>query len=234
MSERDEEVSRIYREAAHPEPPSRLDADILAAARKALQAPQRRPRWWRMAAPVSALAVVIITVSLALRVHDEETRRARLPAVPAQTPASQAETAGRPLSPGSAAEPERKARAGTLAKQRLKPAAADQAASGNSTSGGAPAPEASPAPAPSASAGAIAQSPVPADAAPGEQRMESIQATQPFRALAAPDTPETLVERIRALKRAGRTDEALRALAQLKERYPAFRVPEDLRDMASR
>jgi hypothetical protein len=47
----------------------------------------------------------------------------------------------------------------------------------------------------------------------------------------ARDTPLELVERIRALRRAGREDEARRLLGELTQRYPAFELPQDLRDL---
>jgi hypothetical protein len=47
----------------------------------------------------------------------------------------------------------------------------------------------------------------------------------------ARDTALELVERIRALRRAGREDEARRLLGELTQRYPAFELPRDLRDL---
>jgi hypothetical protein len=44
-------------------------------------------------------------------------------------------------------------------------------------------------------------------------------------------TADELVERIRALRREGREEEARRLLRELGERYPAFELPRDLRDL---
>lgn len=49
--------------------------------------------------------------------------------------------------------------------------------------------------------------------------------------LAADETPEALVERIRTLRRAGRQDEARKLVAELVARHPAYPLPEDLRDL---
>jgi hypothetical protein len=45
------------------------------------------------------------------------------------------------------------------------------------------------------------------------------------------DTADELVERIRALRREGREEEARALLRALTERYPAFELPRDLRDL---
>ncbi|NJN40774.1 MAG: hypothetical protein HC807_08155 [Gammaproteobacteria bacterium] len=41
-------------------------------------------------------------------------------------------------------------------------------------------------------------------------------------------TPEDWIAEIRRLKQAGRTDDAKRALAEFRERFPGVRLPEDL------
>jgi resuscitation-promoting factor RpfA len=45
----------------------------------------------------------------------------------------------------------------------------------------------------------------------------------------APQSPESLIAEIRRLKQSGRTDEANRLLAALRERFPDYPLPEDLR-----
>src|SRR6267378_8535489 len=71
--ERDPKVSRRYRELGSEEPPTALDAEILAASRRAaetrvapLVAPTGRRRWYF---PVAAAA--IITLAVAVTVHVE-------------------------------------------------------------------------------------------------------------------------------------------------------------------
>lgn len=66
---RDETLSRLYREAATAEPPARLDAAILAAARaEAVRSALRRPpsvwRRWRLAASFATVATLALALSL--------------------------------------------------------------------------------------------------------------------------------------------------------------------------
>jgi hypothetical protein len=42
-------------------------------------------------------------------------------------------------------------------------------------------------------------------------------------------SPEAIVERVRALRREGREEEALKLLRELAEQHPDFELPEDLR-----
>ena len=77
---RDEALSRVYRgqaDAAPAGPPAALDAHILAAARRAVTAPRRPARvplpWWRrLMVPVSVAAVLVVSATLTLMVHDEQ------------------------------------------------------------------------------------------------------------------------------------------------------------------
>lgn len=65
-------LGRAYREAAAESPPSALDARILAAAERALQAPPAPRRFARRwAVPVSVAAVVMLSVGVVLRVVHE-------------------------------------------------------------------------------------------------------------------------------------------------------------------
>ena len=94
-AERDSRLDRLYREAAREVPPARLDAPILAAARREVGA---RPRSFtstlrRWHVPVSIAAVVIVSVSLVILVREEggeQIMPARVPAVapPAEQPAA--------------------------------------------------------------------------------------------------------------------------------------------------
>ena len=63
------EVSERYRAGAEDEPSARLDAVVLAAARRELEQPRQR-RNWQM--PASIAAMLVIGVSLVLLVRDNE------------------------------------------------------------------------------------------------------------------------------------------------------------------
>ena len=71
--DRDPRLDRVYREAAQEEPPARVDAAILAAARREVGARPRavsaRLRAWRV--PVSIAAVVVLSVSMVTLVREE-------------------------------------------------------------------------------------------------------------------------------------------------------------------
>ena len=72
-AERDPRLDRLYREAGRDTPPARLDAAILAAARREVGArPRPLPsslRRWHV--PVSIAAVVIVSVSLVILIREE-------------------------------------------------------------------------------------------------------------------------------------------------------------------
>ncbi|HKB83724.1 MAG TPA: hypothetical protein VKD04_11035 [Burkholderiales bacterium] len=63
------EVSERYRAGAKDEPPARLDAAVLAAARREVEQPRRRSNWH---VPASIAAMLVIGVSLVLLVRDNE------------------------------------------------------------------------------------------------------------------------------------------------------------------
>jgi len=63
------EVSERYRAAAQDEPPARLDAAVLATARREVEPPRQR-RNWRM--PASIAAMLVVCASLVLLVRDNE------------------------------------------------------------------------------------------------------------------------------------------------------------------
>ncbi|HSC97039.1 MAG TPA: hypothetical protein VLC73_18965 [Burkholderiales bacterium] len=95
-AERDPRIERLYRDAAREEPPARLDAAILAAARREAGAGPRslasKLRRWHV--PISIAAVVVASVSLVILVQEEQNgQRAGAPAVqaipaPADQPAA--------------------------------------------------------------------------------------------------------------------------------------------------
>jgi len=81
VTEIDPKLSRLYREASTEGPPAALDAAILAAARKQVERPQGRERlqrgeraslWSRWMVPASAIATLVLGVSIALLVEREQ------------------------------------------------------------------------------------------------------------------------------------------------------------------
>ena len=62
------ELSYRYRAVVQDEPPARVDAAILEAARREVKPPARRPRDWQI--PASIAALVIIGVAMALLVRE--------------------------------------------------------------------------------------------------------------------------------------------------------------------
>jgi hypothetical protein len=254
VSEIDPKLSRLYREASTEGPPAALDAAILAAARKQLAKPQRRERssWVRWMAPASALATLVVAVSLAFLIERERPETLDGTAIREIPP--------RPQSPPPASTTE-----------SAKPKAPDRAAPAATEKKEVPA-IAPPAQAPAASAqvprlGAPAQAPAPrsaepappaAQAFPAESRAKASEskttresnvasdaalggagaaapaapaATRklaPLRQQAIQHSPEAWLEEISRLKREGRDKEAEEQLAEFRKAYPAYAVPESL------
>ena len=72
---RDEELSRIYRDAEAPVPPQRVDDNILAASRRVAGAKPRSERSEfarRWGAPVALAATVVVTTTLTLMVFERQ------------------------------------------------------------------------------------------------------------------------------------------------------------------
>jgi hypothetical protein len=131
---RDRELGEAYREASRETPPADLDARILAAAHRAVDArPEdavRRPSWIdRHRLPLAVAATALIAVTLSLMVEDE-TRREPEPDAPVAAPRDDAW--------GSRSAPARTAPA---------PASSMPAAPGPAATVPAPALESAPAPA---------------------------------------------------------------------------------------
>lgn len=180
MSEPGDKLARGYRDLAREEPPGALDAKILAAARREVEAPRRSrsPRWM---VPVSLAAVVMLGVGLTLRMQMEqpgiETSMSR-DSLPASAP--QAE---RPK-PQAATEPM------PAAPVESKPATADRAR--------APARPPKPAPAPAPERPAQRPDPNPfADAPVALQQAPAAPAAPPA-ALAVPAPARTEEREMRA------------------------------------
>jgi hypothetical protein len=239
------EVSERYRAGAEDEPPARLDAAVLAAARREVGQPRQR-RNWQM--PASIAAMLLIGVSLVLLVRDNE------PPLPSlERPAEEAKLA-KPAPPQLAMKAQPKARADSHREDRpsrersarpdREPIVRDEAAATQeNTASGTTAPLAS-APASPAIAG-------PAKSAEQEQSRiaessdfssskkakevagaatESRPSAQALRKedAAASAQPRDWLGKIDDLLRDGKEAEARRQLLGFRQQYPRYPLPERL------
>lgn len=105
--ERDPRIERFYREAARDEPPARIDAAILAAARREAGAGPRplAQKFSRWHLPVSIAAVVMVSVSVVILMQEEESKRDHEPVIPAiPAPAAKPAAPPAPRTPPEAAK----------------------------------------------------------------------------------------------------------------------------------
>ena len=229
---RDEQLSRLYREAPAAEPRAALDAAILAAARAAVSAvPPRRRAWWQSwTLPMSIAASVVVTVTLTLMVQQEEERalteapaEQRAPAAVAPEKTDAADLAARPAPPP--ATPLKQAPSPTPApREAARPPAVSAPVAVPKLA------EESPA-APAAAAPGVAEK--RQQAAPAADVVEMRARPAPLRkdavGAAPARTPEQWLEEVRRLKQQGREREAAEALAEFRKAYPDYALPEDLR-----
>jgi len=225
---RDEQLSRLYREAAGEEPSEAMDRAILAAARaEAARIQPRKRAWWQTwAGPASVAATVVLTVTLTLMVQQEQ-EHAFIEAPPSKGEA--ADSAVKPALPPPAV------------KQEAAPREAERVV--GATRQAQEAAEAAPAPKPlaretkaepAAPAGALApRAPMTEPAEPAADAVELRARSAPLRkeavGAAPARTPEEWLEDIRRLKQQGKDKEAAEALADFRKAYPDFRLPDDLR-----
>ena len=235
---RDERLSRLYREAEAAAPPEALDRAILAASRAALAPARRRARWQAWTLPMGVAATLVLTVTLTLMVQREQEpplgEAPPLPRAPAAVPLERAEP-GADLPAKAAAPPGAKreavrreaeaplaAPAPAVSRPASQPAAVEQKALP------VPVPEAVGAADPARPAAAMRRQSAPAADAV-EMRAKSAPLRKEAAGAAAARTPEPWLEEIRQLKAQGRDQQAAEALAEFRQAYPDYRLPEDLR-----
>jgi hypothetical protein len=229
--ERDPQVSRSYRELGAEEPPRAVDEAILAASRRAISdemrsrpaplvVPTGRRRWYF---PVAAAAIITLAVAVTVQVErqkpDDELivatappeARKEEPAVPEEkkqrafkAPVEQAKPAPKPFAADPPAE---------LAKSNQEARARSDAARDSVAAAPAPAPE---------PARREMESPRPqASASSGARVMGQVQSKV--------ETPDAWLERIATLRKEEKHEEADKALAEFRKRYPDYRLTDEMR-----
>ena len=253
--ERDPKVSQRYRELPGEEPSRELDQHILAAAHRAtgashapLVAPAGRHRWYfSLAAAAVLVFAVAITLHLERQQPDPE-------AVSMQDAVKQeAKEPQQPAAPPPVLQEQREA----PQKAKARPAAPSAAPPAFTPEPGPPAQSpAAPADAVGAASGSVANAQEAARAqemarqdAQAEKRRES-RAAPSVAARSAPvpaagqlgsvlaeraaDTPEGELERIARLRRDRRHEEADKALAEFRKRYPDYQISAQMRAKVER
>lgn len=210
----EQEVSQRYRELGGEEPPRQVDEAILAASRRAadvrpapLVPPTGRRRWYF---PLAAAAVIMLSVAVTWHMQVEQPDPDGYAASPARE-----ELAGK----------DARAVEGQIAQQ--KPDAQPefkrerQAAAARGFT---------PDPAPAARDQARAMEQPARESAPvaGARAPEAARADALLRKPLAEEPPEKWLERIAELRRAGKHDEADKALEEFRKRYPDYKLPESV------
>jgi hypothetical protein len=221
MSEHDDEreAGRRYRELPREEPPPALDAKIRAEARRAavthpapLVAPTGRRNWYF---PVAAAAVIVLAVAVTWQVERERGDEGEPPAsppaaalrkeqeVPEQAPQKKAQPAEETKNQGPASA------AGTLSQSREDALGEreNRMRQERPSSG-------------------IAAAPAPQRQIQSEQMQQKDEVQPQARAKAAEEPPDKWLERIAQLRQQRRHDEADKALAEFRKRFPDYRIPE--------
>jgi hypothetical protein len=248
----DDAVSRRYRELPAEEPPRALDEAILAASRRAHAASRRptsarpapaqlsawaptgRGRWY---VPLAAAAVIVLAAGLGLHLQLER------PEVEDVTPPSPTVLQA-PSQKNSAKAPsgvKDKVKENAEKKPELRPQSRDHekyAESRADSAASEPAPfpaQNAPAPPKLAAPPAPAASPAPA-LAQRRDRAEQSAASGAVakRAMEMDATPEKALERIAELRKAGKDDEADKALAEFRKRYPDFKLSDEMKAKVER
>ena len=280
MEHRDPNLSQAYRDAAHPEPSSALDARILDAARQAVAKPaaRHRPSWFVWAVPFSSVVVLVLGVTLLLDMQQRapevlESPTATPPAIRLDIPEAPPVQVVKPAPVEIPAEPGESPRhhksvesappvAGPVRTRPEVPLRPSSPASSSANPGAVAMPAPVPQPYPAQSATEPPRAPTQADARPvpesaravgvtgnlAEPSTDAMSPPPPARAAEragasapgnstemrkaaqpAAEGPERLVETIRRLIREGRLDQARVTLEKLRQTYPGFDVPEDLK-----
>ena len=221
----DPKLSERYRELPREEPARALDDAILAASRRAvdarpapLVAPTGRRRWYF---PVAAAAVIVLAVAVVAHVEREQ------PDVEILQPSM--EVLKTP--PPPPIEQDRRAEASQPARKAAAPSGFAAEPPPRADSAGAlSAPAAVPAPASPRPAAEAERNDVGAASAGARTTRDERPRAQTQRASATVEqSPEVELERIARLRAAGRHEEADKALAEFRKRYPDYRLTDEMK-----
>jgi len=248
------DVSQAYRRLGADEPPPSLDDAIRAAARRSA-----RPWTRRWGLPVSIAAVVVLSLTVTLRIADEQPDLTRPEARPDTRPEPRSQ-AQPEMAAGPAPEARAPAAPPVLAESAKpdvpRPRAAAPVPAADPKAFPAPPPPAAPEPARSvasaeapaaelrreraadvAAAGAAASRVEESSArdvasarsgTPAAPAMSARRAEAPAVAKLAQESPEQELERIARLRAEGKHEDADKALAEFRKRFPEFRIPEPM------
>jgi hypothetical protein len=247
--ERDPQVSQRYRELGAEEPPRALDEAILAASRRAVESrpaplvgPGGRRRWYF---PVAAAAVITLAVAVTVQVERQQPDEAVIASAPVEERKQQAFKAparvdeAKPVQkparapkaftpeppPAAAPAPQNAEAMRDLAKSNQAPA--EDRARGDAAPASPPVvAQAAPAPAPEPARREM-ESPRPqASAAAGARTMGQLQSKI--------ESPDAWIERIADLRKQDKHDEADKALEEFRERYPDYRLTDEMKAKVER
>lgn len=227
---RDAQLSARYRELAQEEPPARLDAAILGAARaRASRHPAGVRRW---AVPVSLAAVVVLSVLVTTRIQEQAPDLESLERPPIAPVAKPTEPVAPPRAEGELARPAAKEAARPSPPrdpitETVRPAARTDAAPQSVEKGG-PVPFAAPAPTTQAPARA-ADLAIGRTSEPSAAAAAGAPAQEVAERSAQEEPPAAWLERIARLRSEGRNAEADESFAEFRRRYPDYRIPEEMR-----
>lgn len=214
--ERDPKVSQRYRELPGEEPPRALDQKILAAARRAtdkphapLVVPAGRHRWYYS---LAAAAILVLAIAVTLHVEQQQPDpELAVPPTPAQAPAPALKPEAEPTPSGGAMADSAPARADAEgARARAEQAQAE------------------------AKAADLRKERAAGDVAASRAAPSPRSTTAPMVAQHAAPTPERELERIAELRAQGRHDDADKALAEFRKRYPDYRIPQAMLEKVER
>ena|SRR5688572_8500407 len=220
--ERDPLVSRRYRDLGSEEPPAALDQRILARARG-----RRSFRWH---GPVAAAAIIVLAVAVTVHVEREQ---------PQPEPIAQASKEEQPLAarknepfaaPAPPAAPEAGGRSRERRESRTRPSTEERKAEARrDAAANQSAPEAPRAAEEAPAQPALRAQQAPAAGAAADSAAKPMASPESRLGKLAGQSPEQWLEAVVELRRQGRHAEADESLKRFRERYPDYRIAEEMK-----